>query len=131
MSETTEHELAFGQPAPPVEPVEAPVPRIAQLLALAIRFEKMLQSGKVESMADIARAYGISHGSVSQTFDLLNLTPLVQHHILLGRISVAGQRLRSLTIDMVWCNHLISFSRTTESVTMNAQGKGRRKRSHI
>ena len=37
------------------------VPRIARLLALAHKFQKMLDSGEVESMAELARLGRVSH----------------------------------------------------------------------
>ena len=80
----TEHTVLFRPSPLPVDSVVAPVPRIAQLLALAIRFEKMLQSGEVASMAEISRRYGVSRARVSQVMSLLSLAPEIQEAILLG-----------------------------------------------
>jgi hypothetical protein len=58
------------------------VPRIARLLALAIRFERQIHSGQTASYADLARQYAVSRARMSQITSLLNLASTIQEKIL-------------------------------------------------
>jgi len=49
--------------------------RLARQLALAHRVQHLLDSGEVESRADVARMTGVSLGRVSQVIDLMLLSP--------------------------------------------------------
>ena len=60
------------------------VPRIARLLALAHKFQKMLDSGEVESMAELARLGRVSRARITQIMDLLMLAPEIQEEVLFG-----------------------------------------------
>jgi hypothetical protein len=62
-------------------PVPVKVPRIARLLALAHKFQKMLDSGEVESMAELARLGRVSRARITQIMDLLMLAPEIQEEI--------------------------------------------------
>lgn len=53
-------------------------PRQARLLALAHRWQRLLDEGQIESQAEIARMMGISKARVSQILDLALLPPSVQ-----------------------------------------------------
>ena len=58
------------------------VPRVARLLALADRFQRMLDHGEVASMAEIAKLGRVSRAHVTQIMDLLLLAPDIQEEIL-------------------------------------------------
>ena len=58
------------------------VPRIARLLALAHKFQGMLDRGDVESMAELARLGRVSRARITQIMDLLMLAPEIQEEIL-------------------------------------------------
>ena len=58
------------------------VPRVSRLLALAIRFEQQIHSGKVASYADLARRLTVTRARMSQITSLLNLAPNIQEQIL-------------------------------------------------
>ena len=107
MSQTTEHEVTFGPSPLPVESVVVPVSRTAQLLALAIRFERLLQTGEVESMAKIARRYGVSRVRVSQLMNLLNLAPVMQESTLLGQGDLPERAIRVVAGESVSENQTI------------------------
>jgi hypothetical protein len=57
-------------------------PRITCLLALAHRFEGLVQSAGVKDYADLARAGRVSRARISQILKLLTLAPSIQEHIL-------------------------------------------------
>ena len=60
------------------------VPRVARLLALAHKFQAMLDRGEVESMAELARLGRVSRARVTQVMDLLMLAPEIQEEVLAG-----------------------------------------------
>jgi len=70
-----------AEPAAPA--VEAGhVPRIARLMALAIRFDELVRLGEVESHADLARLGRVTRARISQIMDLLCLAPDIQTELL-------------------------------------------------
>ncbi|MBX3356605.1 MAG: hypothetical protein KF724_12985 [Phycisphaeraceae bacterium] len=48
------------------------VPRIARLMALAIKFDRMLRTGEVKTISELARRHHVSQPRMTQ---ILNLTP--------------------------------------------------------
>jgi len=70
-------------PAPAAPAVEAGrVPRLSRLMALAIRFEKLVRDGTVRDYADLARLGNVSRARLTQIMNLLNLAPDIQEEIL-------------------------------------------------
>ena len=70
-------------PEPVVPAVERGcVPRVARLMALAIRFEDLVRRGEVDSHADLARLGQVTRARISQIMDLLCLAPDIQEEIL-------------------------------------------------
>ena len=55
------------------EPVE--VPRVARLLALALRFEQLVQSDVIATYAELARLGHVSRARVTQILNLRLLAP--------------------------------------------------------
>lgn len=76
--------VIYAMPVKP--PVAEKVPRVARLLALAHKFQKMLDSGEVESMAELGRLGRVSRARVTQIMDLLMLAPEIQEEVLFGRV---------------------------------------------
>ena len=72
-------ELHAG-PAPAVSPGR--VPRVARLMALAIRFARLIRDGVVADYSELARLGHVTRARVSQVMSLLNLAPDVQEQIL-------------------------------------------------
>jgi hypothetical protein len=58
------------------------IPRIAKLLALAVRFEELLRNGTVKDYADLAQLGGISRSRITQVMNLRQLAPVLQERIL-------------------------------------------------
>ena len=65
------------------------IPRIARLMALAIKFQDMVDRGEVRDYADLARLGYVSRARITQIMNLLNLAPDIQEHILTGSSSSA------------------------------------------
>lgn len=64
---------------------DAPVgrlPRITRLMALAIRFDGLIQNGEVTDYAELARLGHVSRARVTQIMNLLMLAPDIQEAIL-------------------------------------------------
>ena len=69
--------------APAISPLEpGRVPRISRLMALAIRFDRMLKRGVVRDYADLARLGLVSKPRVTQIMNLLLLAPDIQEELL-------------------------------------------------
>ena len=68
--------------APDGDAAGVPIPRIARLMALAIRFEGLLRDGTIRDYADLARLGGVTRARVTQIMKLLDLAPEIQEQIL-------------------------------------------------
>ena len=78
--------------APP--PVPGRIPRIARLMALAIRFDGLVRSGAVVDYAELARLGHVTRARVSQVMSLLYLAPAIQEELLfLPRIEAGRDRI--------------------------------------
>jgi len=84
------------------------LPRVTRLMALAIKFQGMVERGEVRDYADLARLGYVTRGRMTQIMNLLNLAPDIQEQILLlppssvGRAEVSERSLRSLTAIAKW-----------------------------
>jgi hypothetical protein len=58
------------------------VPRVARLMALALRLDGLLRDGTISDAAEIARLGHVSRARVSQILNLLNLAPDIQEALL-------------------------------------------------
>ena len=58
------------------------IPRIARLMALAIRFEGLVRAGTIRDYADLARRGHVTRARVTQIMKLLDLAPDIQEEIL-------------------------------------------------
>jgi hypothetical protein len=68
-------EIRQADPSPSPAPVPARIPRISRLMALAIRFEGLIESGVVTNYADLARFAYVSRARITQIMNLLLLAP--------------------------------------------------------
>jgi hypothetical protein len=99
-------QLQVGPVAPPVE--VGRIPRIARLLALAHRFDRLLQDGVVADQADLARLGHVSRARVTQIMNLLQLAPDIQEAILFlprierGREPIREHHIRPIAATLDW-----------------------------
>jgi hypothetical protein len=97
-------------PSPPKpEPeVEGNVPRVSRLMALAIRFEKMLKNNVVENYAELASAVDILPQRVTQIMNLRLLAPDIQEELLFlpnvteGRAPITEVDMRPIAARPLW-----------------------------
>ncbi len=84
------------------------VPRITRLMALAIRFDKLIRDGLVADQAELARLGQVSRARLTQIMNLLNLAPDIQEELLrlqpteYGRNMLAERDLRPISAVADW-----------------------------
>ena len=84
------------------------VPRIARLMALALKFEQMIREGVVHNYAVLAAIGQVSRSRLTQVMNLLNLAPDIQEQILFLTWETAEQRgihersVRQLSSQLSW-----------------------------
>ena len=84
------------------------IPRVAKLLALAIRFEKLVKRGDIQDYADLARLGYVTRARITQIMNLLNLAPDIQEEILFlpntmkGRDPILEKDLRPVAAVPHW-----------------------------
>lgn len=71
-----------GRPKEEAEPELPRIPRVARLMALAIKFQEMIDCGEVRDYADLARLGYVTRARVTQIMNLLLLAPDIQCAIL-------------------------------------------------
>lgn len=94
---------------PPPEPApEGRVPRVSRLMALAIRFEKLLRDGVVPNQSELARLVHVTQPRMTQILNLLHLAPDIQEEILFlpatskGRDLLTERDLRPVAAEPDW-----------------------------
>jgi DNA invertase Pin-like site-specific DNA recombinase len=84
------------------------LPRITRLLALAMKFEGLIQQGVVKDYAELARLGQVSRARITQIMNLLNLAPEIREQILFCAPGVAGEKnlreksIRTLSAEVIW-----------------------------
>jgi hypothetical protein len=95
-------------PEPEVNAPAGRVPRVARLMALAIRFEQLLKEGKVADYAELAALGHVSRARISQIMNLLLLAPDIQEDLLFlprterGRSPIILTQLQPVAAAMDW-----------------------------
>jgi site-specific DNA recombinase len=69
---------------------EGRVPRVSRLMALAIKFERLVREQRFRDYAEIARLGKVSCARLSQIVSLLNLAPAIQEALLFLPKTVVG-----------------------------------------
>jgi hypothetical protein len=84
------------------------LPRVTRLMALAIKFQGMVDRREVRDYADLARLGYVTRARITQLMNLTSLAPDIQEAILLmpatlkGRDTISERGLRSLTAIAQW-----------------------------
>jgi hypothetical protein len=83
---------------------ELPIPRIARLMALAIRFEGLLRNETIHDYAELGRLGRVTRARMTQIMKLLHLAPDIQEQILfLPPLTGLNERnLRSIVREIDW-----------------------------
>jgi hypothetical protein len=69
---------------------EGRVPRVSRLMALAIKFEKLVREHRLRDYAEVARLGAVSRARLSQIGSLMNLAPAIQEALLFLPKTVTG-----------------------------------------
>ena len=95
--------------APALMPIHTGrVPRVARLMALAIRFHKLIGEGQVADYAELARLAHVTRARITQIMNLLMLAPDIQEAILFlprvdsGRASIHLRDLQPIALVPDW-----------------------------
>lgn len=110
----------------PVEQDETPeppgrVPRITKLMALAIRFEHLLETGAVTGQSDLAELGHVSRPRVTQIMNLLHLAPDIQEAILNlprvteGKDPIVERHLRPVAAEPSWAKQRVLWRELADS----------------
>src|SRR5262249_28929278 len=117
---TIERAVHFGRQArgrkeleagpPPQPPVQEPgrVPRVAKLMALALRLDGLLRAGAIKDHGELARLGHVTRARVSQVMNLLNLGPDIIEALLFlprterGRAPVILAQLQPIASTYNW-----------------------------
>jgi hypothetical protein len=98
----------------PARETNAPVaptgrlPRITRLMALAIHFDGLIQSGVVANYAELARLGNVTRARMTQIMNLLNLAPSIQEELLFlprvegGRAQVCLREMQAIAMTTAW-----------------------------
>ena len=106
----TEHQVHFARgrqsrkvlqsgPLPNEATPTGRIPRISRLMALAIRFDRLIQEGHVADQAELARLGHVTRARMTQIMNLNNLAPDIQEDILfLSRTQCGCDPVRELYV---------------------------------
>lgn len=83
------------------------VPRVARIMALAIRFDQLIREGVVSDQAELARIGQVSRARLTQIMNLLSLAPGIQEELLFmppeqGREILTEKHLRPIVGSYCW-----------------------------
>lgn len=101
------HMTVGDAPAPAPVPLGR-IPRVVRVMALAIRFEALIQRGEVRDYADLARLGHITRARATQIMNLLNLAPDIQEELLFllptgpGRDRIHEWQIRPIAAEADW-----------------------------
>jgi|DewCreStandDraft_4_1066084.scaffolds.fasta_scaffold08805_7 hypothetical protein len=95
-------------------------PRAAQVLALALQFQEMIDRGEVRDYADLARLGCVSRERISQIMMLVWLAPDIQQAVLClplytGRAPFSEGALRRIAKIVSWDEQRLEWQRLTGS----------------
>lgn len=96
---------ARRKPAPETAPPR--IPRITRLMALAIKFQEMVDRGEVRDYADLARLGFVTRARLTQVMNLMLLAPDIQEEIMglsqaTGGMIVGERHIRSVVRFVLW-----------------------------
>jgi hypothetical protein len=100
--------LAVTPAAPPPVVPAGRVPRVARLMALALRFEGLVASCAADDFAELARLGYVTRARITQIMNLLHLAPDIQEELLFlprvmtGRDPVGERDLRPIAAEVDW-----------------------------
>ena len=108
-----------------VERPQGRIPRVSRLMALAIKFEGLINDGVIADRSELARLAHVTQPRMTQIMNLLNLAPDIQEQLLFlprvtnGRDPIHEKMLRSIGSEVSWRKQRVMWWR------INGQETGR------
>ena len=99
----------------PKPPVAGRTPRIAKLMALAIKMQTMVDRGEVRDYAELARLAQVTRARITQIMNLNLLSPALQEQLLFlepvegGRDTVTLKGLQAVCLEADWGRQVLSL----------------------
>jgi hypothetical protein len=112
--------LEAGPEPKPVTREPGRVPRVARLLALALRIDEQVRKGELTSYAEVAVRGHVTRARVSQIINLLNLAPDLQEAILFlprterGRDAIMLRDLQPIASIVDWRKQRVLWQQLTK-----------------
>lgn len=91
-----------AKPKPTATPVSPRIARITRLMALALKFQEMVDRGEVRDYADIARLGYVTRARLTQIMNLMLLAPEIQEFLLLAGPGCCERDIRRTTAEPLW-----------------------------
>ena len=107
MANKGKREIKRG-PEPIVDTPDGRVPRISRLMALAIKFDHLLETGAIRDQTEIAELGHVTRARVTQIMNLRHLAPDIQEdvlflpHVTEGDDPIAEKHLRPVVAQPSW-----------------------------
>ena len=81
-------------------------------LALAIRYEALMEQGAVDDFTEIAEQGGVTRARVTQIMNLRNLAPSIQEQLLIlsDEARITERDLRAMANQLSWAKQIRMFS---------------------
>jgi hypothetical protein len=95
-------------------------PRISRLMAVAIRLERMLRTGEVANLTELARLGHVTQPRMSQILNLTLLAPDIQEELLFlrpvtsGKAAVHEKMLRPIAAETDWTQQRETWSKVAK-----------------
>jgi hypothetical protein len=108
-------------------PSELRLPRISRLMALAVRFEKLVRTGKVHDQSQLAVLAHVTQARMTQIMNLNLLAPDIQEELLhlspakAGREPVHEKALRPITAELDWNRQRTMWASLKQRIPGNVQ----------
>ncbi len=111
-----------GTPPGPSNATSGRLPRVTKLMALAIRFERLVQTGEVANFAELARLGHITRARMTQIMAFLHLAPEIQDALLnlppveRGRDPITERDIRPMLAEVEWGRQRVMWRGATDGV---------------
>src|SRR5690606_17539245 len=103
------------------------IPRVSRMMALAIRFDRLIQEGVAKDQAELARLGHVTRARLTQIMNLLYLAPDIQEDVLFlpptvcGRDPIRERDLRPIAATANWKNQRKMWAYQTRILSSIAQ----------
>ena len=98
------------------------LPRVTRLMALAIKFQDIVDRGEVRDYADLARLGFVTRARITQLMNLLNLAPDIQEQILFFSweasecCGICEQTIRRMSSLLLWSDQRARWAALTSKL---------------